>query len=323
MVIKMSDNNNNDFEFCRFDRIFVPPEQPDPPEHEGYYVEREVNDGFPFHCFSQSAMRRGMTTSPHIHEFIEILYCNLGEFRVTVNKQNQMLRKGDLIIINSREVHEAYAASVPARYTVIKFSPELLCSTPKSIFEYKYMLPFTIENSDLNHLFTHEITDGTCVPEIVKNILTEYNEKKYGFELAVRGEICRLFLWILRGWLSDGMNLDFAQNLNESTMLKLKDVFEYIEKNPQEDITLEKSAAMCSFSPSHFSRVFKRATGKNFTDYLNAQRISAAQKLLVTSELNITEIAMECGFSSTSYFIKKFRDKTGMSPKKYRAAIGI
>lgn len=320
----MSDNQNNDFEFCRFDKIFINPEEAEPPESEDYYVEREdmePTNGFPFNCFSQKVMRPGMTTSPHIHEFIEILYCTMGEYRATVNNRCHRLRMGDLIVINSREIHEVYAVYAPAAYTVIKFSPELLCSTPKSVFEYKYMLPFTIENSDLNHLFAADIIKNSCIPEIAENLLTEFTQKKYGFELAVRGDICRLFLWILRRWQSDGMNLDFTHDISENTMLKLKDVFEYIEKNQQEDITLEKSAAMCGFSTSHFSRVFKRATGKNFTDYLNAQRISAAQKLLVTSELNVTEIAMECGFSSTSYFIKKFRDKTGMSPKKYRAAI--
>ncbi|MBE6688651.1 MAG: AraC family transcriptional regulator [Ruminococcaceae bacterium] len=319
----MNDNFNNDIEFCRFDRIFVTPDEnmPAPLAEEEYIIEKDINNGFPFHCHSQRAMRPGMTTSPHIHEFIEILYCTAGEYHVTVGGKGFQLKKGDLIIINSNEIHEASATAAPAGYTVIKFSPELLSSTPKSVFEYKYMLPFTMENSNINKLFKCEETQNSCVPEVAANILEEFTKKKYGFELAVRSDICRLFLWILRRWKADGMELDFSASLNESTMLKLQSVFEYIEQNPQEDITLEKSAALCGFSASHFSRVFKRATGKNFTDYVNAQRISAAQKMLVTTELNITEIAMECGFASTSYFIKKFRDKTGVSPKKYRAGI--
>ena len=320
----MADNTNNEFEFCRFDTIFITSgEAPPLPKDEEYYIEREINDGFPFHCHAQRAKRTGQTTNPHIHEFIEILYCTQGEYRITVNGKQYRLCKGDMIIINSNEIHEAVATLAPASYTVIKFSPELLSSTPKSVFEYKYMLPFTMENANLNKLFTRNKIGDNSVEEITHNILEEYTRKQYGFELAVRGEICRLFLWILRRWSDDGMSLDFSHDLNEATMLQLKEVFEYIERNSHEDITLEKSATLCGFSPSHFSRVFKRATGKNFTDYLNAQRISAAQKLLITSEMNITEIAMECGFSSTSYFIKKFRDKTGVSPKKYRASIGI
>ena len=314
----MNDKSSNDYEFCSFDTVYTSPVPPAPSKDEEYYIETDAERSFPFHCHSQRAMIPGITTSPHIHEFIEILYCTMGEYRVTLNGKAYRLAAGDLIVVNSREIHEAYAVMVPAKYTVIKFSPELLSSTPKSVFEYKYMLPFTLENTGLNKLFTHEMTKDSCIGEATENMLNEYTRKQYGYEMAIRGELCRLFLWILRKWESDGANLNSGGDLPESTMLKLKEVFEYIDNNFNDDITLEAAAEVCGFSVSHFSRVFKKTVGENFSDYLNSRRILEAQRLVATTDMNITEIAMECGFSSVSYFIKRFRDKTGVSPKKYR-----
>ncbi|MFR2464209.1 MAG: helix-turn-helix transcriptional regulator [Clostridia bacterium] len=57
---------------------------------------------------------------------------------------------------------------------------------------------------------------------------------------------------------------------------------------------------------------------KTFREYLNFVRISEAEKLLLNTDLNITEIAMEVGFSSSSYFIEQFKQLKSISPKRFR-----
>ena len=316
----MIDKSINDYEYCAFDTI-ITSTTPPASEDEGYFIENDSMSGFPFHCHSQGAVRPGVTTNPHIHEFIEILYCTKGEYRVTVNGKCHRLRSDEMIIVNSREIHEAYAVEVPARYTVIKFSPKLLSSTRKNIFEYKYMLPFTMESDNIVKLFTREMLEGSNAGDAVAVMLKEYTEKQYGYEMAIRGELCSLFLWILRRWKKDGTSISTPVDISENILAKLNDVFEYIEKNISSEVSLDTAAELCGFSVSHFSRVFKKTVGENFSDYLNSRRIVEAQRLIATTDMNVTEIAMECGFSSASYFIKRFRDKTGISPRKYRERI--
>lgn len=316
----MVDISSNNYEYCAFDTIITSQTPPDSKD-EGYFIENDSISGFPFHCHAQNALRPGVTTSPHIHEFIEILYCTMGEYRITVSGKCYRIRSNEMIIVNSRHLHEAYAVEVPARYTVIKFSPELLSSTRKNIFEYKYVLPFTMDNSRFTKLFTREMLDGSSVGESISCMLKEYTAKEYGFELAIRGELCRLFLWILRRWKKDGTAISTPVDIPENVLAKLNEVFEYIEKNISSEVCLETAAEICGFSVSHFSRIFKKTVGENFSDYLNSRRIVEAQRLIATTDMNVTEIAMECGFSSASYFIKRFRDKTGISPRKYRERI--
>ena len=86
----------------------------------------------------------------------------------------------------------------------------------------------------------------------------------------------------------------------------------------QEDITAKDMASLCAVSYSYFSRFFKRAMQKTFREYVNVVRISEAEKLLLNTNLNITEIALEVGFSSSSYFIEQFKQIKSISPKRFR-----
>ena len=65
-------------------------------------------------------------------------------------------------------------------------------------------------------------------------------------------------------------------------------------------------------------RYFKQMMNMTITEYLLEYRLSKAAELLETSGLSITEIAEKTGFCDVSYFIKKFKEKTGITPSTYR-----
>ena len=64
--------------------------------------------------------------------------------------------------------------------------------------------------------------------------------------------------------------------------------------------------------------LLSREVGTSFVELLLSERINAAKKLLLTTDMSITDIALDTGFSDSSYFIKKFRRSTGITPYKYR-----
>lgn len=73
-----------------------------------------------------------------------------------------------------------------------------------------------------------------------------------------------------------------------------------------------------NYHPYHASRLIKAHTGKTLHEYLVDFRLHIARNYLTTSRLSVTEIADRCGFSSYNHFIKCFRERTGVSPLKYR-----
>ncbi len=77
-------------------------------------------------------------------------------------------------------------------------------------------------------------------------------------------------------------------------------------------------AKMLGISYSHMCRILKEKLGTSYTDILNSVRIENAKKQLVSTDKNITEIGVECGYEDSSYFIKMFRKAVGTTPYKYR-----
>ena len=98
----------------------------------------------------------------------------------------------------------------------------------------------------------------------------------------------------------------------------MQEITEYINQHLTEPISLELLADTFLLSSSHLSRRFKDETGVNYTDFVNNAKLARAADQLVNTAKHIDEIAEETGFNSSAYFIKKFREKYGVTPKKYR-----
>lgn len=91
----------------------------------------------------------------------------------------------------------------------------------------------------------------------------------------------------------------------------------YITEHISEELSLATVASFASYSPIHFHNCFKTATGKTLREYIEDLRIKKSIELLSTTSLTLTEIAMQCGFSSQSYFSYVFKKKMNMTPRDY------
>ena len=95
----------------------------------------------------------------------------------------------------------------------------------------------------------------------------------------------------------------------------------FIKNNLTAELSLEALASEVKFSPVYFHRLFKASTGKTLRCYVEEQRIKKAVDLLVSTDLSLTEIAYECGFSSQSYFSCAFKKRMGLTPRDYARSI--
>jgi len=95
----------------------------------------------------------------------------------------------------------------------------------------------------------------------------------------------------------------------------------YIGENLTANLSLEALSQQANFAPIYFHKLFKASTGKNLNDYVQEQRVKKAAGLLISTEMTLTRIAYECGFSSQSYFSYVFRKRMGVTPRKYAQQI--
>ena len=92
----------------------------------------------------------------------------------------------------------------------------------------------------------------------------------------------------------------------------------YVRTHFKESITMEETAALCHVTQSHFCKHFKKYTGLTFKEYLISLRLDYALRLILTTELPITQICIESGFASPSYFTKAFFKRFGKKPSQLR-----
>ncbi len=93
---------------------------------------------------------------------------------------------------------------------------------------------------------------------------------------------------------------------------------EYIREHYQEELSLGRVAKAVHASSFYFCKMFKKATGLNFTEYVSRIRIEKAKNLLLNPNLRVSEIAFEVGFQSLTHFNRVFKKVLGHSPTEYR-----
>ena len=114
------------------------------------------------------------------------------------------------------------------------------------------------------------------------------------------------------------MNSEDRRSGGILTDARLARVIEFMSCHFAEPLTLERLAAEACISKFHFVRLFRERVGQSPHRYLAELRLDAAQRMLISSELSIAEIALECGYSTATHFSTSFARRFGMSPTSFR-----
>lgn len=255
-------------------------------------------------------------TPPHRHDFVEVLYCLKGNYVVTVNGDEFFFNPEDMVIIGSRSIHEINPVDDPqGKYLVVKFQPEMIYSSYLSSIELKYVLPFIFNNADGKYIFNAEKMEKSGLKNVFKNIKKEIREQKYGYEIALKSDIYKIVLWVVRTLEEEKGILSLY---TEQTVEKIEKALKYIEKNYEKRLSVKEIAENSYMEYTYFSRIFKQITSMSCCDYINYFRVKKAESLIFENELNVTQIADKVGFDSVSYFIKNFKRFNGKSPNQYK-----
>ena len=115
--------------------------------------------------------------------------------------------------------------------------------------------------------------------------------------------------------LSNPPSANYSQ---ERESRRITTVMNYIRKNYQHEIKLNKVAQLVNMSESAFSHYFKKRTSQSFTSYLLEYRLGVVTKLLIETNMSINEISYAAGFNSLSNFNRAFKKKFMLTPKEYK-----
>ena len=253
-----------------------------------------------------------MVADAHVHDAVECIYVNKGSLRIYINGTEERLSVGDFVVFHSLCIHSMYTEEYDENdYYVMKLSTKLLYDYSPGEIVGKFALKFTSYSPKLKNIWRKDEIEGTDIEYGLKRLIEEYERNTPLHDMTV----ILLGLLVLGG-IYNGSFTDEDTSSGKSDFIF--DSIVYINRYLDSDITEEGIAREFGVSPGHFSREFKRVTGKTFKEYLMNTRMDHAEHLIIGTDLQISEIAARCGYTNVSYFISLYKRRTGSTPHKIR-----
>jgi AraC-like DNA-binding protein len=246
------------------------------------------------------------------HNFWEMCYVEKGEIDLCIDGQTQTLSAGDLAFVAPAATHSYKSAKGNEnRAFVVCF--ECNSKAMKLLGD----LPVA----------AGELTD--CISKIVAESQNTFrmNEKEtleviaapsFGGQQAVLLQLEYLLICLIRrasaSKFSEIVFLDDEKFYGDL----VQDVMQYFQENVYRKLSLQDLCEKFNYSRSFLCDVFKRETGQSLFACFNRIKVEEAKRLLLETNLSVTEISAKFGFAEPKYFGALFKKETGLAPSQYR-----
>ena len=182
--------------------------------------------------------------------------------------------------------------------------PQELCKTnqpsPIDLCDIK-------DSSFLNSFFI--LKNGTEFKNSIQSIVREYSNQKIYFREACSTELKKIII--------DLHKSNFENQTNSISVVNR--VIKYINLNFTKEIKNNELAEIAGYHEYHLNRLFTKYTGISMHKYILNLRISEGKRLLLNSDLPISDIASQIGFNSNTHFSTYFKKEIGITPFEYRS----
>ena len=249
------------------------------------------------------------------HDCYEVYLMTHGERYLFFNGECFLLKPGDLYILMPYEMH--YTQSMD------------------SSSYGRHLLNFS--ENQLDKILTP--SERNLITDKLKSCVLHLNDEQYHKALFFFQEISEDYS--SGGYLSGKLQCCYlvplliflakciaeTESIPDSTLLpdikpEISQAIQYINRHFQENITLDFIADHVHLSKYYFCRQFSKAVGYTFLEYLNNVRLAKVHQLLLESNLSITKIAAQTGFSSSVQLSRAFHSVYNMSPSQFRKMRG-
>ncbi len=251
----------------------------------------------------------------HWHNAVEVIIPLHNGFTVVSGGVEYHLNEKEIIVIPPGELH-----SMPAqdgRRIIFQCDNSVISEVPS----LESILPVFSSAVHITPSLNKELY--VLARKNILDIYTEYYSKAPMADVRIYMYLITILTAIREFQLNsaDENSASTSDNSDESRKFGL--VTKYINQNYMYELPLEKLASIAGYSKYHFSRIFKKYNNMSYIQYINSKRIKAAERLMADSSLPITEVAMQCGFSSLTTFNRAFRKAKGCTPTEFRKLFKI
>ena len=256
------------------------------------------------------------------HDYFELFYLQAGELVCRIQDREYRMRSGDLAVISSTQYHtiqfpEKRKTSGPVRATALYFLPELIRASDASGDDVEYLTPFLMQNASFPHVIKSDAGITAQIFDLIKRAHKVMPATTTRDRLTIKTYL-KMILILLVNHYADRQGTVEIFHRKQLAIEQLAPLFDFLEANYKEPVSVAKAAEVLHLSVSHFMRLFKQVTGQSFINYLNHFRVAKAEHLLATTDLSVAEVSQAVGFCDQSYFGLVFRSLVQMTPLQYK-----
>lgn len=248
----------------------------------------------------------------HWHPAVEIIMPVENTYKLIFSNGEVVLRENDICIICPGCVHSIIAPPTGRR---IIFQPNT--ATLRFMREvevlFSIMSPYCIITPE----------DYPTIHETLRDMLIDIREEYMAMspfsEIDIYSKLLKMLVLIGTNYSNNNVNTNYNPIVREEYAPKFMEICDYINAHCSEDLKLDDIADMSGFSKFYFERLFKQFTGTSFYKYVNQKRIAKAMEMLVEPGVSVTDVALNCGFTSISSFIRMFKLQKGCTPTEFKS----
>lgn len=252
----------------------------------------------------------------HWHNDLEFVYVSDGEMFYCVDGIQSKLKKGQMIFVNSARMHYGYWEDVyKCEFLCTIFHPGMLDGK----YAKKYLDGIIGENTPAFMILHPEILREKELIDSVCKLNKTVREEKDGFELEMMSLIYKTTLKLRECVTAAPEPMSYVDAKKLEAMHRMTG---FIQQQYQQKISLNEIAMAGLVSRSACCQIFKKFLGKSPVEYLTEYRISKSVELILGGKNSMTDIAMLCGFGSSSYYAETFHKVLGCTPTEYKIRSG-
>ena len=265
-----------------------------------------TTDSLPARSFSYSSADQLITN--HWHNSLEVLYIASGKMDTGINNAIYHLKRGDLIIINSGDIHFTRCRDYAKIYVLQVPYPLLNTHIPN----YDYV---RFQDSDGSVVFSNPAK----VDELSRLMIQMYEitlEQKPGYTLLFSSKLYQFLFILFQRYHTDISSR--TKQKSDRNLIRLEQVMNYVKSHYTQPISLEDAAQILSLNPEYFCRYFKKYMGMTFLEYVNSIRLYHINQDLLNTNYSVSELMDRHGFTNYKLFSKMFRNTYGCPPGMFR-----
>lgn len=272
-----------------------------------------MDTDFPFYM----KQKRYTSVPPHRHDFIELSFVLEGTGSEFINGAEHVMLPGTLVLLLPYQIHQYRAQSGDSLLMYIcNFNMELLTEGAESGWGLRdLILGRDNQQAAYVQLEGDDYAEGK---RIWDNLYKEYGGTLPWKPILLKALLLEALTLFAR---ASGIASKQSRPLDGKANKKTKSLWplvQYVHNHYLEPLTLTMLSERFQIHPAHLSKLFGEQYGIHFVDFLHELRIRHACSLLITSDMPITQVAFESGFSSYPTFSRVFLRIKGITPREYR-----